>query len=338
MNGAAVRAADEVLRAASRHPLASQVARSLESAGVEPEERLLLMVSGGGDSMAMLVLVAALRARLDRGLSSLAVCTIDHGLRETSAREAAFVVAEAHAMGVVEARAVRVDVARTGNLLDAARQARLAAMQAEAQRIGARVALLAHQADDAAESLVMALGRGGGFEALTAILPRRALERSGVALVRPLLGTRREQLRAFLREVGVGWIEDPSNETRTRGALRADPSIRALLDRIASGAHGLLDEAAAIQAWRAEETRRVLASRPGGGLPLERGAVDALPRALRSEVLRALVHEAGGQLARPVLQAALDALDNTDRAPRVFHCAGGVELRVDARGVSCARL
>ena len=319
----------ELLLRASRHPLASVVRRGLARAGVGDSERVLLLVSGGGDSMAMLLLVAALRERDDPSLQSLSVLAIDHGLRAEGAGEAAHAVAFAQHLGIARASSRAVVMPSVGNILDAARIARLDAARAMAAETGASAVLLAHQADDRAEGLLLALARGVGIDALASLLPRRDFD-GGMTLCRPLLGARREELRSFLMELGVAWRDDPSNNRRARGEIRSDPSLAALADRIAHGADTLCDEAGELIALREQSLDSQIAS---GASAISRAAFEGLHHALRSAAIHRIVRAAGGDVTRATLEQALRAAQDPMRAPRSFDCGGGVVLVIDAREV-----
>lgn len=327
-------ARDAILLRASRHPLASLAAEGLAKAGVSVTGRVLVLVSGGADSTSLLTLLAAIAARgraPDRALAALA---IDHGLRTESADEAASAIAFARHLGVEDARVVRVEVARDGNLLDRAREARLEAAARVARETGADCIALGHHADDLAESILLALGRGGGIDALRPLRHGRELRRADGAslrLVRPLLAARRAELRSFLEELSIPWREDPSNALRTRGALRASPELSPLCDRIAAGALDLLDEADALCRLR---DALVDAHLPPGAMRLSRASFDQLPEAARREALVRLAHAAGVELPRPILRAAIERRADADRRPARFRLAAEVELVIDAREVS----
>lgn len=319
----------ELLLRASRHPLASMVRHGLARAGVGDSERLLLLVSGGGDSMAMLLLVAALRERDDPSLHSIAVLAIDHGLRDEASGEVAHAVAFARHLGLAHAEARVVVMPSAGNVLDAARTARIDAARLSAAQTGAGVVLLAHQADDRAEGLLLALARGFGIDALASLLPRREFD-GGIALCRPLLGARRAALRLFLSELGVAWREDPSNSRRARGEIRSDPALAALADRIASGADMLCDEAADLIALREGLLDAELSSE---AREMSRAAFDRLPPALRRAAVHRIVRAAGGDMTRATLEQVLRAAQDHQRSPRSFDCSGGVVFVIDARDV-----
>lgn len=178
-----------------------------------------LAVSGGGDSMAMLYLFAKWRKRHPlTDNENLKTCellprdvvfSVDHGLRPEAAIEVEQVMAAASLLGF-EGRSLKLDKFQDGDGLQSrARSARYEAMSAEMAGIGISHLLTAHTADDQAETFLMRLQRGSGVDGLSAILPQRVL--FGVTIVRPLLGVRGADLRSWLRDEGVSWVEDPSN-------------------------------------------------------------------------------------------------------------------------------
>ena len=325
----------EILLRSSRHPLVARLADGLAEAGVAVDERLVLLVSGGGDSLALLVLMAALRERTDPALDSLAVLSVDHGLRAEAEEECAHAMSVAQMLGVRCAGTVRVEVARSGNLLDAARAARLAAVERFAARHAIGTALLAHHADDLAESILIGLARGAGLASLASLLPRREYG-AALHLVRPLLGARRNELRAFLREVGVPWRDDPSNALHARGGLRSDPSLAALVDSIALGAGRLAEEARRVLELRDAEIAKVL-SKVERGASVPRAALEEVHPSILEPLLRIFTRREGIDLPQSAAAAIVDALARRQRAPKRFACAGGVVVELDARRLAIIR-
>jgi tRNA(Ile)-lysidine synthase len=181
-------------------------------------DRVLVAVSGGPDSMALLHALIRVAPRL--GIS-LETATIDHGLRSGSAEEAAEVGRRCAALGL-PTQVVRVDVAARGgphvSLQDAARRARLEALNAVAARQGCGRVALGHSADDQAETILFRIMRGTGVDGLKGIPYRRE------ALIRPLLDVRRQQILVFLRRLRVDFFADPSNLDRrfARSRIRHD--------------------------------------------------------------------------------------------------------------------
>ena len=178
--------------------------------GLLPHGPLLLAVSGGGDSMALLHLMQGrpeLRHRL-------AVATVDHGLRPEAAAEAAQVGRWAAALGLPHhVLRGRPGDLPAGGLQAAARALRYRLLDEAASAVGAAAILLAHNADDQAETVAMRLRRGTGHDGLGGMAPVvRRHDLPGRPLVlRPLLGFGRTELRDWLRRQAVPWLEDPSN-------------------------------------------------------------------------------------------------------------------------------
>lgn len=169
--------------------------------------RLMLGCSAGGDSMAMLQLALRESARRDW---QLVVAHFDHVQRRESASEARRVEALCKELGIkcitgkYKARKTS-EHATEGNLRDA----RYAFFKKAFGRARADALMLAHQADDRAETFLMRLLAGSGPTGLSSIRPVEEME--GMLVLRPMLGLRREDLREYLRSLGETWREDPMN-------------------------------------------------------------------------------------------------------------------------------
>ncbi len=193
-------------------PLSAEEVRSLFSDLVDAPA-LVLAVSGGPDSTALLWLAARWRKARKRGPRLVAV-TVDHGLRPESAKEARAVETLARSLGV-EHRTLRWKgrKPRTG-LQEAARHARYRLLGRAAALAGAHHVLAAHTLDDQAETVLIRLARGSGLAGLAAMrriapLPQAA---PGTAeLVRPLLDVPKARLLATLQAARIGFARDPSN-------------------------------------------------------------------------------------------------------------------------------
>ncbi|MCE2883610.1 MAG: tRNA lysidine(34) synthetase TilS [Planctomycetaceae bacterium] len=313
----------------------------LESAGISDGDRLLLLVSGGSDSMALLLSIAAVRARRTSFPDGIAVLTVDHGLRVEAASEVASVVAAARALGIAEVFAERLAPAARGNVLDAARAGRYDAATRIARDMGGATIVAAHQAEDRAESFLMALARREGLAACTKLMPRREFaDWAGAEVARPLLDLTRDELRGFLRDCGVRWIDDPSNAAHRRGAMRTDPATRALVAEIAGGLSTVSDEAAELLALRDSLVTEALAAGllaahdVAGGLSCRREAFDALPPTARRALLARIAASAGVSVARTVL---VEAAASEPRAVRRFTCSDGAEIVLARDIVAIAR-
>ncbi len=213
--------------------LAQSVARGTDHLGVPRDASLVLAVSGGPDSMALLRGAARLVDNGERPWR-LIVAHLDHALRTDSADDAAFVADTAVALGVgLETR--RTDVAAMAraegrSIEDAAREARYRFLSDVAPP-GALIAT-AHTADDAAETVLLNLLRGSGLAGVRGIPARRG------HVVRPLLGERRATLRALLDEAGIGYRLDPSNEDPAHLRNRVRHELLPLLEALRPGAIG----------------------------------------------------------------------------------------------------
>lgn len=169
---------------------------------------LVLAVSGGPDSSALLWLAARWRGRTNRGPRLLAV-TVDHGLRPESGREARAVKRLAATLGV-DHRTLRWlgDKPKTG-LQEAARAARYRLIGRAATAAGATHVLTAHTRDDQAETVLFRLARGSGLTGLAGMA--RVTPLDGPLLVRPFIDLPKARLLATVERAGLVVADDPSN-------------------------------------------------------------------------------------------------------------------------------
>lgn len=288
---------------------------ALNQAQIGSGTRLLVAVSGGSDSMALAA--AALFVARHEGLI-IDTLTVDHGLRPESAGEARDVAAHLQALGARQTLIARVDAAPAGASAGpegTARTARYGAIARAATDFGAEspsetpaaAVLLGHTADDQAETVLLGLARGSGARSLRGMLPVGPLpEYPNILALRPLLGLRREDLRAGLRDAGIEWVDDPTNDPTSswrakdgsllrRTALRSH-ALRVLEEDLGSvivpnlgrTAKLLQADDEALTSWAAHERER-LGSEP------EIKPLRELPRAVRTRVLRELALEAGAR-------------------------------------------
>ena len=187
---------------------------------------IVLAVSGGPDSIALMWLAARWRRTLTRGPRLIAV-TVDHGLRPEAAREAREVKRLARQLDLPH-RTLRWRGAKPKTGVPAAARAvryRLLAEMARAS--GATHILTAHTSDDQAETLLMRMLRGSGIAGLAAMA--RQSEREGVWLARPLLDIPKSQLVATLNKAKIAFADDPTN----RDTSYTRPRLRALMPKLA---------------------------------------------------------------------------------------------------------
>ena len=207
-------------------PISARHARGL-FADWKGAPAVILAVSGGPDSLALMWLAARWRKTLSRGPRLVAV-TVDHGLRAEAAREAREVKRLALSLGLSH-RTLRWSGAKPkSGLPAAARIARYRLLAKAAREAGAAHVLTAHTRDDQAETLLMRLLRGSGIAGLGAMA--RETEREGVVVVRPFLNIPKSRLVATLRTAKLGFADDPTN----RDVNFTRPRLRALMPALAS--------------------------------------------------------------------------------------------------------
>lgn len=285
-------------------------------------------VSGGGDSLALLHLMA--RA----GLPGLQVATVDHRLRDGSAREAAMVADVAAGLGLPHRTLGWDDWDRRGNLQDAARRARQSLLGDWARAEGLQAIALGHTLDDQAETVLMRLARGSGVDGLAGMAARR-VDGDGLLWLRPLLHERRETLRDWLRGAGLAWVEDPSNDDARFDRVRARRLVSACAD-LGLTAEGLADTAdrmtaaAAVLNAQAFDACQRLVRVEAGVIHIGAGLWD-LADDTRWRLLAAAHCQVSGNPYRPRL-VALRQGEGAARTGRA-HTLHGCLMRPDRGGV-----
>ncbi|QYJ07887.1 tRNA lysidine(34) synthetase TilS [Qipengyuania flava] len=162
-----------------------------------------------------MALLALAHALLGDGVE---VATVDHGLRPEAREECALVERVCAKRGIA-CRVLGVTI-EDGNLQDRARAARYGALGQWAGERGLAAIATAHHADDQAETLLMRLNRGSGLAGLTGIRSRTMIGDCPVPILRPLLGFRKNELRALVEDLGLPFVEDPSNRDASFDRVR----------------------------------------------------------------------------------------------------------------------
>jgi tRNA(Ile)-lysidine synthase len=264
-----------------RNDVERLIARAFDGATLAPDAHLALAVSGGPDSMAMLALAAAtFPARV-------IAATFDHRLRDGSATEAQMVATACAALGVPHRVLVSPEAIAGSSIQARAREARYAGLTDWASSAGAVALLTAHHADDQAETLLMRLNRASGIAGLAAI---RAWRFDGdVAVLRPLLGWRRTELRATVAASELPFVDDPSNDdlrhdrTRIRALLAANPALDPVALATSATHLGEAEEVLHVEATTLWEDRWHGPERPF--------VLHDLPRELQRRLLRRAIVE-----------------------------------------------
>lgn len=274
--------ADRVLRTIRRHAL------------VAPGGSVVVALSGGPDSVALVDLLRELEARGHLRIAALA--HFDHRLRgEASDADAAFCRAMAQDLGIPYAED-GADVRGQAQLLgrsveDAARLLRYRFLEAAADRAGAEAVAVGHSLDDQAETFLLRLIRGSGPQGLAAILPRAG------RVIRPLLETPRRDLRTYAAARGLSFREDATNRDVTVPRNRVRHELIPYLEReFSGGISAALARAAAI-AREDDEYLRLSAidlarsvvlstDGPDGGIDIDAAALRSLHPAMAARVAR----------------------------------------------------
>ncbi len=317
---------------------------SLDALAVAPARRLLVGLSGGPDSSALLLALAAGAEREDW---SIVAAHIDHGIAPAAVRREFAAAARAVAgRAGVPLRTRQVDApaaaARRGDGLEAAARAlrydALLALAADTfDGCGAHAVVVGHTMDDQAESVLLHLIRGSGSDGLAGMPAAGTVPRPGARtpLLRPMLEIRRAQSVALCAAAGVVPSRDPANDdpAYTRVRLRRDilPALHAInpaiVPRLAALAgavtvdRALLDDLTrdALQALRAHPDAPPA---PPAGVAFSRRALARQPRAIRARLLRRQVIALGG--AAPDWDRTRALLRLAARGGHQVQCAGGV--------------
>jgi tRNA(Ile)-lysidine synthase len=218
------------VRSAVRDALKSQH-RELESQHGRIDPLVLVACSGGSDSLALAGATGFVAGRMGWRAG---LVTVDHGLQDGSDKRAALVAQWAGATALDPVEIMTVDVGRAGGPEAAARTARYDALVAAAKRHHASTVLLGHTLDDQAETVLLALARGGGPRGLAGMPALR--ERDGVSFRRPLLRLSRATCRQACEELGLAPWDDPHNvdPSYARSRVRAE-LVPALVQSLGPG-------------------------------------------------------------------------------------------------------
>ena len=282
-------------------PLLQQVQQIIQDYQMlERGHTVLVAVSGGADSMALLHMLWQLREPL---ALQLCVAHLNHQMRPNATEDARFVETTARHLGIrciCDTRDVPT-YQRQHKLSpeDAARQLRYAFLRATATQLGADRIAVGHTADDQAETVLLHLLRGSGLRGLCGIPPVRG------PIVRPLMHVSRADIMDYVRTHRLLFREDPSNDQRqyTRNRIRLDllPALRQhynprLLQTLCRTAQLLADDEAALQTMAHQHFLAARLAATSGAMALQIAVLTSLPLALQRRVLREALTEVMGGL------------------------------------------
>lgn len=273
-----------------------------------PSETLAVAVSGGGDSVALLHLLSK--------YSGVRAVTVDHGLRPESADEAAGVATLCNVLNIPHTTLKWQDWDRSGNLQNAARNARLDLISAWAKDAGVTHVALGHTLDDQAETVLMRLVRGSGVDGLSGMAAARV--DGAVTWLRPLLNTGRQELREYLRDQAISWIDDPSNDDPRYDRVKTR-QVLAQLSVLGLSATGLVETATRMQSARVALELQTLELSENCGEITECGEVILnqtkflqAPPEIQHRLLAAALMWVSGQPYRPRFDSLRAVLTNPD--------------------------
>jgi len=312
-----------------QHPLVRQVRRALVAAAVPSDVATVAAVSGGRDSMALML---ALTAAAEAGaIGRIVVAHVHHHRRDTADAELELVRAQAGRLGLAfEAAHLDGDPSATSADLRAGRYAALVEI---AMKYDAPLVATGHQAEDQLETVLLAMIRGAGPRGLVGMQPRRPLG-SGVDLFRPMLDVPRDEAAELCRQAGVAWCDDPTNVSpeTLRGVLRRD--VLPVLESIRAGAAQRISESTPLRQAAADALDAERLPPVDGQWPRE--SLAALSEGLR----RASIHLAAVALrggadavsSASVREASAAIIDHREHH-RTFELGSGVVCVVEARTV-----
>jgi tRNA(Ile)-lysidine synthase len=301
----------------------------------EPGGRVLIAVSGGPDSMCLLHSLV----RLKRLLRQEMVCFhFDHRLRPGSDRDADYVRAQAKRLGIPFVLRSAESTPGRGESIEAwARTVRYGALLAALEELGGSLAALGHTADDQAETVLLAMFRGGGLEAISGMRP------VSVPLVRPLLEVTREETEAFCRSLRLRPRHDPMNEDPSfmRVAIRKEilPSVERALGRgvrstLARTASHLTQDARLLDTLARVAAERVVVEE-GSSRSLRAGPLRDLPTSLSTRIVRRQFIDLGVLPDAAQVEAVLDLIGRRPGSRRSL--SGGLRAERGREYVTLSR-
>lgn len=274
-------------------------------------ERILIALSGGKDSSALLCGLLKVRRLLELHIE---VCHVDHGLRKESGDDAAFVASHCERLGVV-CHVVKLGQRPPRSNMEAwARRERYRAFREVMDRESLTLLVTAHTANDVAETLLMRLFANKELTTIEETDERRRC-------LRPLLGVSREQIEKFVKEEGIPFVEDPSNQdtviVRNRIRRRVIPLLQEEFDpsmvwNLAERAQSLAADCEALQRFAQESVNKIGAIQWGSRVWLEgcRAELRGLPYAVKWRTAQILfVPTLGHTVGEPRARALLGLLE-----------------------------
>lgn len=308
----------------------SAVAEFIDRHPVSDDALVLVALSGGADSLALVAAVHFVAAK--RGLRAGSI-VVDHGLQSDSATVAERAADAARALGLDPVEVVTAVVGTEGGPEAAAREARYTALHGAAERFGAAMILTGHTRNDQAETVLLGLARGSGPGSL------RGMSEFEDGIGRPLLDVTRETTRAAALAEGLDPWDDPHNSDQRFTRVRVRHTVLPVLD--AELGPGIVDALARTASLVRDDDDALdllatgMAHQVVGDNPVSFTATDVAsrPRALRTRIIRIAAKRAWGTTLTNVQTHAIDALLVDWHGQGALDVTGGSVVRHDGRVV-----
>ena len=259
---------------------------ALKKTGIGERSRIAVAVSGGGDSMALALLV---RDWVKAHGGEVIAYTVNHGLRAESAAEASKVSALLKEKGIAHEILTWEGEKPSTHIQELAREARYKLLTDTCRKRGFAFLAVAHNLEDQTETFWMRLAHGSGLDGLAGMAAAR--DADGVKIIRPVLGFTRTELRATCEQHAIEWIEDPSNKNDKylRVKLREFEAVLAgegfTPARLAQTMQKLEESREAIQVMTTEAFRTCVQMHPEGYVTLNTQQWQKSPREIQRRVL-----------------------------------------------------
>ncbi len=293
-----------------------------------PSQRIGIAVSGGPDSLSLLILAAAARPGLVEAAS------VDHALRPGSKAETEMVAGLCQHLGVPHATLTVAWAEKPSTAIqERAREARYGLLAGWVTDRGLAALVTAHHADDQAETLVMRLNRGAGVRGLAGMRPAATVPGSAIRLLRPLLGWRRADLEAICADAGLTPAIDPSNRDERYERVRVRAALRDadwLDDEALARSAGHLASADDAIEWATRQEWDRAVTKSESDIVYAPSAVPAeIVRRVVARAVTDLAHEGSGEPLRGRdLDSVIESLEAGQTVTlRGVICAGGNEWR-----------
>lgn len=325
--------------AARRHSLVAEIRKRLMDRCGFTGGRLVLGVSGGADSLALLISTCAIRLQTKDSLPiEPFVVHVHHHLRESANADAAHVEQVCNAVDVPY-QIEHVCVQPGENVSAGARRLRYDALCRIARKRNAAAVAVAHHAEDQLETMLMALSRGAGLDGLSGMAWHRSLDEN-ISLVRPLLGARKADCESLCTAAEVTWREDPSNRDCSfrRARLRHEvvPILESLWPDAASRVAGtaeLLHVASDLLEDRLNELFGNTSQHEWSRETLSDQPVALIAAGLRRAGLAA-DPDARETLSQRHLFPAAEAIVHSDNTPKTFELTRRISLNIRSKSIT----